>query len=87
LQHRAKLFCRPRDPLAVLASVLGVAMGALQLGLRRQNPAVARVNLLILALWIALVPVVPFIGADWLGAYERTVGALMLLWTLVLTKV
>ncbi|MEO1080434.1 MAG: hypothetical protein AAFY29_12825 [Pseudomonadota bacterium] len=74
------------DPLAVLASVLGVAMGALQLGLRRQNPGVARVNLLILALWIALVPVVPFIGADWLGAYERTVGALMLLWTLALTK-
>ncbi len=74
------------DPLAVLASVLGVAMGALQLGLRRQNPGIARVNLLVLALWISLVPVIPFITADWLGAYERTVGALMLLWTLALTK-
>ena len=75
------------DPLAVLASVLGVAMGALQLGLRRQNPGIARINLVVLALWIALVPVIPFITADWLGAYERTVGSLMLLWTLALTKI
>ncbi|MEE4277976.1 MAG: DUF998 domain-containing protein [Halieaceae bacterium] len=72
------------DPLAVLASVLGVAMAALQPGLLRAGAAFARANGIILFLWIALVPVIPLIEASWLGAYERTVGALMLCWTAAL---
>jgi hypothetical protein len=72
------------DPLALLASILGVAMGALQPGLSRQCPPIARVNLVILLVWIALVPLIPFIETSWLGAYERCVGSLMLCWTALL---
>ena len=68
------------DPLAVLASNVGVVMGMLQFGLRRMAPKVAWLNLLIFVIWMALVPVIPFIDASWLGAYERTVGSIMLLW-------
>jgi hypothetical protein len=73
------------DPLALLASLLGIAMGALQPGLARSSKAIGAANLLILLLWIGLVAVIPFLNADVLGAYERTVGALMLLWTAILT--
>lgn len=73
------------DPLAILASLLGVAMGALQPGLARRSVAVGRANMAILVLWIALIPVVPFLTGQVLGAYERTVGALMLMWSLLLT--
>jgi len=72
------------DPLAVLASVLGVAMAALQPGLRRAGTAFSKANGIILFLWIALVPVIPLIEASWLGAYERTVGTIMLCWTAAL---
>ena len=74
------------DPLALLASALGVAMGALQPGLRRQSSRLAAVNLCILVLWLGLIPVIPFIEPHWLGAYERTVGVLMLVWTWTLSR-
>ncbi len=73
------------DPLSVLASLLGVAMGALQPGLKRASAGIARLNLVILTIWIGLVPVIPFLNPEVLGAYERVVGTLMLLWTLMLT--
>jgi len=72
------------DPLAVLASLLGLAMGALQPGLRRRSTTTGWLNLLILGAWIALIPVIPFISPNTLGAYERTVGAIMLAWTALL---
>ncbi|MEM1114828.1 MAG: DUF998 domain-containing protein [Pseudomonadota bacterium] len=83
----AELFSpNANDPLSVLASSLGVAMGAIQPGLRRINSRIARSNLLVLIVWIGLIPVIPFIEPGWLGAYERCVGALMLIWTLLLTE-
>lgn len=83
----AELFSpNANDPLSVLASSLGVAMGAIQPGLRRINSSIARSNLLVLIVWIGLTPVIPFIEPGWLGAYERCVGALMLFWTWHLTN-
>lgn len=75
------------DPLAILASTLGVAMGAFQPELKRRAVNFGRVNLSVLILWIALVPVIPFIEPGWLGAYERCVGSLMLIWTLLMSYV
>ena len=73
------------DPLSVLASAIGISMGALQVGLKRLNAALAHANLVILLLWLGLIPVIPFIEPGWLGAYERCVGVLMLIWTALLT--
>ena len=75
------------DPLSLLASAVGVMMGAIQPALRRAQPSMSRVNLWILIAWLGLIPVIPFIETSWLGAYERTVGALMLLWSFVLTMI
>lgn len=74
------------DPLSALASTLGVAMGALQGGLRRLRPGIARLNGLILCLWLGLVLVIPVVDAQWLGAYERVVGCLMLAWTVAVSR-
>jgi hypothetical protein len=74
------------DPLAVLASSTGVAMAALQRGLRQRSVSLGRLNATVFVLWLGLVPVIPFITPDWLGAYERCVGSLLLLWMLLLVK-
>lgn len=74
-----------KDTLSVLASTLGIAMGALHRGLRSLDVTLYRVNAVILALWLALIPVIPFIEPEWLGAYERCVGLLMLVWTFMLS--
>ncbi|MFK7831348.1 MAG: hypothetical protein AB8B57_16360 [Congregibacter sp.] len=68
------------DPLAILASNVGVIMALLQPGLKRLAPRAARINLIFFVLWLALIPVIPFIESDWLGAYERSVGATLLTW-------
>ena len=68
------------DPLAVLASNVGLIMGLLYRGLRQRAPRYAWLNAVIFVLWLALIPVIPFIEASWLGAYERTVGGILLLW-------
>ncbi|WOJ97032.1 DUF998 domain-containing protein [Congregibacter brevis] len=72
------------DPLAVLASSVGVIMGLLQRDLGRRAPLCAWINGLLFVLWLALIPVIPFIDGSWLGAYERTVGAILLLWLAML---
>lgn len=73
------------DPLSVLASAIGISMGALQVGLKRLDALLAHANLAILFLWLGLIPIIPFIEPGWLGAYERCVGVLMLIWTALLT--
>ncbi|MFK8043807.1 MAG: hypothetical protein AB8B76_15810 [Congregibacter sp.] len=72
------------DPLAILASSVGVIMGLLQRDLGRRAPLCAWINGFLFVLWLALIPVIPFIDASWLGAYERTVGAILLLWLALL---
>ncbi|WP_439101788.1 DUF998 domain-containing protein, partial [Congregibacter sp.] len=72
------------DPLAVLASSVGVVMGLLHKDLRQMAPRCARFNAVFFILWLALIPVIPFIDAGWLGAYERTVGATLLAWLAML---
>lgn len=68
------------DPLAVLASNVGLIMGLLYRGLRQRAPRCAWLNAVMFVLWLALIPVIPFIEASWLGAYERAVGGILLLW-------
>ncbi|WOJ92849.1 DUF998 domain-containing protein [Congregibacter variabilis] len=68
------------DPLALLASNVGLIMGLLHRGLRQRAPRCALLNTVMFVLWLALIPVIPFIEASWLGAYERTVGVVLLLW-------
>ncbi|WP_439106126.1 DUF998 domain-containing protein [Congregibacter sp.] len=72
------------DPLAVLASSVGVVMGLIQRDLPGRAPRMARLNAVFFVLWLALIPVIPFLDASWLGAYERTVGAILLLWLAML---
>lgn len=68
------------DPLAVLASNVGIIMGLLYRDLRLRAPGLAFGNGVLFLGWLALIPVIPFIDAGWLGAYERTVGSILLLW-------
>ena len=75
------------DPLAALACVIGVAMGAFQPGLKHLAPRLAAINLLVLVLWLGAIPVIPFLADGWIGAYERSLGALLLLWTLMMSFV
>lgn len=85
LAPQAQLFgLDANDPLVVLASNVGVIMGLLYRDLRRCAPRLALGNGLLFALWLALIPVIPFIDAEWLGAYERTVGSILLLWLTLL---
>lgn len=73
------------DPLAVLASNVGIVMGFLQPGLRRLSRTAARINGSLFLLWLALIPIIPLVSDDWLGAYERTVGAILLVWIAAMT--
>ncbi len=68
------------DPLSVLASSVGFAMGLLIPGLRHLSTLAARFNYVCLALWLALVPLILLLNASWFGAYERMVGAVLVGW-------
>jgi len=72
------------DPLAVLACNVGVIMGLVYRDLRSLAPSLARGNGVLFLAWLALIPVIPFIDNSWLGAYERTVGGILLLWVAML---
>lgn len=68
------------DPLSVLASVTGFVMGLLGPGWLRLHRSVGVFNALCLLVWLALVPLILWVDASWLGAYERIVGSVFLLW-------
>lgn len=69
------------DPLWVLASLIGFSMGLLQPGLSRLGRGVSRFNALCLTAWLLLIPLALF-AEQWIGAYERTVGSIYVLWML-----
>lgn len=68
------------DPLWIVASVIGLAMGALQPGLSRQSRPLSLFSAICLGLWIWLMPLTLLVNDSWLGAYERLVGGLYVLW-------
>jgi len=68
------------DPLSVLASSVGVAMGLLAPGLKHLSATTSRFNLICLIIWLALIPLILLLNASWFGAYERIVGAVFVAW-------
>ena len=68
------------DPLWVVATLVGFAMGLLQPGLRRLSPRLGHFNATCLAIWLLLIPAILLIGVISLGAYERTVGVVYVAW-------
>lgn len=68
------------DPLWVLASVTGIAMGAVQPGLARQARGLSIFAVLVLGIWLWLIPLILLVNEHWLGLYERIVGLTYVVW-------
>lgn len=68
------------DPLWLVATLIGVAMGTFQPGLARLSPGLGLFCALCLGVWMLLIPLVLLVNESWLGAYERLVGAVYLVW-------
>lgn len=73
------------DPLWMVATLTGCAMGALQPGLARQIRPLGLFNAACLAIWLALIPTILFVTDGWIGAYERIVGSVYVIWMLGVT--
>lgn len=68
------------DPLWIVASLVGVAMGCLLPGLSRIAPGLARFNGACLMVWVLLIPLAAFTDEALIGAYERLVGSIYAVW-------
>lgn len=68
------------DPLWVVASLTGVAMGALQPGLARLSRHLGLFSVACLGAWLWLIPLILFVTDAWLGAYERITGSIYVVW-------
>ena len=68
------------DPLWIVASLTGTAMGALQPGLARLARGLGLFSAMCLGVWLWLIVLLIFVNDSWLGAYERIVGAVYLAW-------
>jgi len=70
------------DPLWIVASLIGLAMGALQPGLSRISRSLGLFSAGCLGVWLWLVPLILLVDETWLGAYERLVGAVYVTWVI-----
>ncbi len=68
------------DPLWVVATLIGLAMGALQPGLSRLSRGAGLFTATCLGLWLWLALLAVFVDASWLGLYERLVGVVYVIW-------
>jgi len=68
------------DPLWVIATLTGIAMGAAQPGLARQAKGLSAFTLVTLGAWLWLVPTILLVNDSWLGLYERIVGVVYVTW-------
>jgi hypothetical protein len=75
------------DPLWIVASLVGLAMGALQPGFSRLSRWLGRFNGVCLGIWLLLVPLILLVDEAWLGAYERLVGAVYAAWLIGVASV
>lgn len=73
------------DPLWIVATLTGCAMGALQPGLSRQPRPLGLFNAVCLGIWLALIPTILFVNDSWIGAYERIVGSVYVIWIVGIT--
>ncbi len=73
------------DPLWVVATLTGIAMGALQPGLSRLSQQLGIFSAICLGIWLWLIPLILFVTDSWLGAYERIVGLVYVTWMMGLT--
>ena len=73
------------DPLWFVASLVGLAMGALQPGFNRLSRGLGIFNGVCLGMWLMLVPLILFVDETWLGAYERLVGSVYVAWVVGVT--
>ena len=70
------------DPLWIVATLTGIAMGALQPGLSRLSRRLGAFSAICLGVWLWLVLLILFVNDSWIGAYERIVGAVYVTWML-----
>ncbi len=68
------------DPLWIIASLTGFAMGAVQPGLARQAKVLSAFTLVTLGVWLWLIPTILLVNESWLGLYERIVGLVYVVW-------
>ncbi len=68
------------DPLWIVASLIGLAMGALQPGLARRSRELGLFTVACLGIWLWLVLLAYFVTPSWLGLYERIVGSVYVAW-------
>ncbi len=73
------------DPLWIVATLTGIAMGALQPGLSRLSRQLGLFSAFCLGVWLWLVPLIIFVDDSWIGAYERIVGFVYVTWMMGLT--
>lgn len=74
------------NPLWVVASLTGLAMGAMQPGLARLSSRLGLISAMFLGIWILLVPLLFIVEKDWLGGYERIVGSVYVVWMAVVSS-
>ena len=76
---------KPVDvPLWLLGGSVGFAMTCVAGSLWRHQRSTAFLSLVCLLLWSLLAPVFFALEPGWIGAYQRSVGTLLLVWTAVL---
>ena len=68
------------DPLWVVATLTGLAMGALQPGLARLSRWLGVFGALCLGVWLWLIPLILLVDDTWIGGYERLVGTVYVIW-------
>lgn len=68
------------DPLWIVATLTGIAMGALQPGLSRLSSKLGLFSAICLGIWLWLIPLILLVDDSWLGAYERLVGFVYVTW-------
>ena len=73
------------DPLWLVATLTGIAMGALQPGLSRLSRQLGLFSAICLGVWLWLIPLILLVDDSWIGAYERIVGFVYVTWMVGLT--
>ncbi|MFK7892631.1 MAG: hypothetical protein AB8B63_17570 [Granulosicoccus sp.] len=71
-------------PLWLLGGSVGFAMTCVAGALWRSHRYAAFLTLVCLLLWSLLAPVFLAVAPDWIGAYQRSVGVLLVFWTAAL---
>jgi hypothetical protein len=71
-------------PLWLLGGCVGFAMSGVAGALWRSHRSTAFLTLVCLLLWSLLAPVFLAVAPDWIGAYQRSVGALLVFWMAIL---